>query len=630
MLKNVDISDKLKDADITSLESLSEAIRHRILEVVSKNGGHLSSTLGAVDLIVGMHAVFDCAKSPFIYDVSHQTYAHKLITGRYKEFETLRTFGGISGFTSPFESPKDYFIAGHSSTSISLGVGVAKARALEDNPNKPVVLVGDGAMSAGLIYEAINELGDRKYPMIIILNDNEMSIAKPIGAISRILSTSIASPFYQSFREKVKKILTKVPQSAAYLANRFEDGFKLITPGVLFEELGLNYIGPIDGHNIKEIISTLKVASTLNKPVIIHAQTIKGKGYKIAEGRYEKWHGVGPFDLSTGKSLSVKKTLSPTDVFGATLMELARKDEKIVGVSAAMPNGTGIANLIEEFPSRFFDVAIAEQHAVTSMASFAKEGFKPYVAIYSTFLQRAYDQIVHDVCIMSLPVRFCIDRAGIVGEDGETHQGLLDVSYLRSLPNMILVAPRSLESLKEVLAFSTTVNNAPFAFRYPRGSFILDKDLYVKGYKEALESKKMQVLVESKDSKVLLLGYGNGVGRALKTQKELKTKEVEVDVSDLVYLKPLDKEGLLKAFERYEYIVVLSDSYKLGGVGSAVSELQGSFLLEGRAIKAKIVSLEVDDIFVKHGATSLVEKSLGLDSMSLAEKILNLINIKGV
>ncbi|PAF51225.1 1-deoxy-D-xylulose-5-phosphate synthase [Helicobacter sp. 13S00401-1] len=629
MLNNIDISDELKDADIASLEDLSAAIRHRILEVVSKNGGHLSSTLGAVELIVGMHAVFDCSKSPFIYDVSHQTYAHKLLTGRYKEFETLRSFNGISGFTSPFESPKDYFIAGHSSTSISLGVGVAKARELENNPNKPVVLVGDGAMSAGLIYEAINELGDRKYPMIIILNDNEMSIAKPIGAISRILSTSIASPFYQSFREKIKKILTKVPQSAAYIANRFEDGFKLITPGILFEELGLNYIGPIDGHNIKEVISTLKVASTLNKPVIIHAQTIKGKGYKIAEGRHEKWHGVGPFDIVTGKSLSVKKALSPTDVFSQSLIELARKDSKVVGVSAAMPNGTGLASLLEEFPNRFFDVAIAEQHAVTSMASFAKEGFKPYVAIYSTFLQRAYDQIVHDVCIMSLPVRFCIDRAGIVGEDGETHQGLLDVAYLRSLPNMILVAPRSLESLKEVVSFSCTVNNAPFAFRYPRGSFALQDDLFIKDYAACLESKKAQSLVKNTDSKILLVGYGNGVGRALKVKDSLKEKDIIVDVMDLVYLKPLDKESLLEAFKNYEYIVVLSDSYKLGGVGSALNELQSELLLEGKLTKAKIVSLEVDDIFVKHGATSLVERSIGLDTASLGEKILNLTNIKG-
>ncbi|MDO7253473.1 1-deoxy-D-xylulose-5-phosphate synthase [Helicobacter sp. faydin-H76] len=597
--------------DMASLLELCENIRHRILEVVSKNGGHLSSTLGAVELIVGMHRVFDCRENPFIYDVSHQAYAHKLITNRWKEFETLRQFGGMSGFIKPSESDFDYFIAGHSSTSISLGVGVAKAFALQKKNAIPVALIGDGSMSAGLVYEALNELGDRKYPMIIILNDNEMSIAKPIGAISKYLSHLIAGPMYQSVKDRIKKLLEKMPDSATYIAKRFEESFKLITPGILFEEMGINYIGPINGHHLDEVIHALNLAKDMRCPVIIHAQTTKGKGYEIAEGRYEKWHGVGPFDLDTGSSKKATNAQSPTDIYSQTLLELANEDEKIVGATAAMPGGTGLGALIDKYPNRFWDVAIAEQHAVTSMAALAKEGFKPFVSIYSTFLQRAYDQIVHDVGIMSLPVRFAIDRAGIVGEDGETHQGLLDISFLRPIPNMVLFAPRDNASLKSAILFASNHSSSPCAFRYPRGKFIINDGIFEN--KDFIIGKS-ELLLEG--GKILLIGYGNGVGRAYEVYLSLKTSGIEAGLLDLRFLKPLDKD-LKKILNSYSYAFVFSDSYKIGGVGSALLEY-----IADNDIQIKLHSFEVKDSYISHGNTGMVEKSIGLDSSSAVDYII--------
>lgn len=603
----------LSTMDIPSLVELCKNIRSRILEVVSKNGGHLSSTLGAVEIIVAMHKVFDCRENPFIYDVSHQAYAHKLITGRWKEFETLRQFQGMSGFIKPSESEFDYFIAGHSSTSISVGVGVAKAFELEGKTGIPIALIGDGSMSAGLVYEALNELGDRKYPMIIILNDNEMSIAKPIGAISKYLSHLIAGPMYQSVKDRIKKLLERMPDSATYLAKRFEESFKLITPGILFEEMGINYIGPINGHHLEEIIHALTLAKDMRCPVIIHAQTTKGKGYEIAEGRYEKWHGVGPFDIDTGNSKKSSNTASPTDVYSKTLLELASEDEKIVGVTAAMPGGTGLGALIDKYPDRFWDVAIAEQHAVTSMAAMAKEGFKPFVSIYSTFLQRAYDQIVHDVGIMSLPVKFAIDRAGIVGEDGETHQGLLDISFLRSIPNMVLFAPRDNTSLKQAIYFASNYSSSPCAFRYPRGKFAMNDGLFEdKGFVLG----KSELLIEEEG--ILLIGYGNGVGRAYDVHLALKERGLKSSLLDLRFLKPLD-DGLKRILSHYGYAFVFSDSYKIGGVGSALLE----YIMQND-IHIKLHSFEVMDIYIPHGNTPMVEKFAGLNIEDALEYILKI------
>jgi len=601
----------IKNFTLPQMEELSQKIRDRILEVVSTNGGHLSSTLGATEIIVAMHKVFDAEKDPFIFDVSHQAYAHKLLTGRWEEFSTLRQFGGLSGYTKPSESDKDYFVAGHSSTSISLGVGAAKAIALKNEQESriPVVLIGDGAMSAGMAYEAMNELGDRKYPMIIILNDNEMSIAKPIGAISRMLSSAMASPFYQRFKRKTEQFVDNFGEGAHYLAKRFEESFKLITPGIMFEEMGIEYIGPIDGHDLKSLIETFEIAKGMGKPVLVHIQTIKGKGYEIAEGKHEKWHGVSPFDLKSGTANAKSSLKSATQIYADALMEQADKNDKIVGVTAAMPSGTGLSALMEKYPERFWDVAIAEQHAVTSMGALAKEGFKPFCTIYSTFLQRGFDQVIHDVCLMDLPVVFALDRAGIVGEDGETHQGAYDISFLRLIPNMTLCAPRDELSFHQIIEFASTYEY-PCAIRYPRGSFfeadLIESAPFVEG--------KSQLLISNGSSR-LFIGYGNGVGRAAQT---ISFMEEQPSLLDLRFVKPLDTQMLRDMAQEHKQWYIFSDSARLGGVGSALLE----WLSEEKITDVSVVSFEYDDEFIKHGNTKLVEESLGLLPEQLAARVI--------
>lgn len=600
----------IKSKSIEELEALCGDIREEILRVVSKNGGHLSSTLGATELIVAMHKVFDSKKDPFIFDVSHQSYAHKLLTDRWEDFDTLREFNGMCGYTKPSESDDDYFVAGHSSTSISLGVGAAKAIALkgEQESRIPVVMIGDGSMTAGMVYEALNELGDRKYPMVIILNDNEMSIAKPIGAISRMLSSAMASPFYQRFKKTTESFVDNFGEGAHYIAKRMEEGLKLITPGILFEEMGINYIGPVDGHNLAQLIEILETAKKMGQPVIIHAQTIKGKGYDIAEGKEEKWHGVGPFDLSNGNSSKKSSLKSATQIYTEALMHLAKNDEKIVGATAAMPSGTGLTELMESYPDRFWDVAIAEQHAVTSMAALAKEGFKPFCTIYSTFLQRGYDQVIHDTCLMDLPVVFALDRAGIVGEDGETHQGVFDISFLRAVPNMTLFAPRDEKSFHQAMAFACEYQH-PCSLRYPRGSFT-PTDLVES---TAFELAKSQLL-RSNNSEILFIGYGNGVGRAYETSKLM---DRDVSILDLRFVKPLDEDMLKEMAKKHKKWFVFSDSAKMGGVASAISE----FLADEKIIDIEVTSFEYSDDFITHGNTKLVEESLGLLPQQLALRV---------
>jgi len=609
----------LETYSIEELNTLAEDIREKILQTVSKNGGHLSSTLGATDLIVAMHKVFDVEKDPFIFDVSHQAYAHKLLTGRWDSFDTLRQFGGTCGYTKPSESEYDYYVSGHSSTSISLAVGAAKAIALKGEDRVPVAFIGDGSMSAGMVYEALNELGDRKYPVVIILNDNEMSIAKPIGAISKLLSQTMAGSFYQNFKGKVEKVLEHFPESATYMAKRFEESFKLITPGILFEELGIRYIGPVDGHNIETLMETMEVAKALGEPVIIHAQTTKGKGYEIAEGTKEHWHGVSAFDLKTGIAPKKSGGKAATAIFSDMMVEMATEDAKVVGVTAAMPSGTGMSAVMEKYPERFWDVAIAEQHAVTSMGPLAKEGFKPFCTIYSTFLQRGFDQVVHDIALMDLGVAFALDRAGIVGEDGETHQGAFDISYLRGIPNLTLLAPYNESSMNQCMSFAKEYNH-PCAFRYPRGAFISD-DCETPAY----ELGKSVLLQEGEE--ILFIGYGNGVGRAEQTAKSLSTlrqaqgtvtEPAEVAILDLRFVKPLDEEMLMNLSQKYKKWYVFSDSAKMGGVGSAILEL----LSQKQILDITLTSFEYDDTFITHGHTTLVEESLGLLPEQLAKRIM--------
>lgn len=602
----------IKDKNIDELNLLCHDIRERILDVVSKNGGHLSSNIGAVELIVAMHYVFDVQNDPFIFDVSHQSYTHKLLTDRWDSFSTLRQLGGISGYTKPNESPYDYFVAGHSSTSISLAVGAAKAIKLKNENRTPISLIGDGSMSAGMAYEAMNELGDRKYPCVIILNDNEMSISKPIGALSKYLSQLMAGRGYQKFKDRINQLLTYVPEGAAYMAKRFEEGFKLITPGMLFEELGLEYIGPIDGHNLSELISAFEVAKSIKKPVIVHTQTLKGKGYEKAEGYNDKWHGVGPFDLQSGTFESKQSPKKVTDIFSENLMLLAKEHDNVVGVTAAMPNGTGMDVLIEAFPDRFWDVAIAEQHAVTSMAAMAKEGFKPYIAIYSTFLQRAYDQVIHDCCIMNLDVVFAMDRAGIVGEDGETHAGAFDISYLNAVPNISMCAPRDEDSFKKIMQYSYN-HKGPLAIRYPRGNFELNGEIEA----VQVELAKANLLIGG-TSDVAFIGYGYGVGRAYKVMQGIKN-ELSVDLVDLVFAKPLDSEFLINLAKKDKIWYIFSDSAKKGGIG----EILAGFLQENKIFDVEIVSFEFGDEFLQHGKTADVEAYLSINLENLIKKILN-------
>ena len=597
----------IKNHSIEELNTLAEEVRQKILDTVSKNGGHLSSTMGATDLIIAMHRVFDVEKDPFIFDVSHQAYAHKLLTGRWDEFHTLREFNGVCGYTKPSESKYDYYVAGHSSTSISLAVGAAKAIALKGEDRVPVAFIGDGSMSAGMVYEAMNELGDKKYPVVIILNDNEMSIAKPIGAISKLLSQTMAGSFYQKFKGKVEKVLEHLPESATYMAHRFEESFKLITPGILFEEMGIEYIGPVDGHNIESLIETMEVAKALGKPVIIHAQTTKGKGYEIAEGPKEHWHGVSAFDLKTGETPKKAGAKAATAIFSDTLVKLADEDEKVVGVTAAMPTGTGMSAAMEKYPERFWDVAIAEQHAVTSMGPLAKEGFKPFCTIYSTFLQRGFDQVIHDIALMDLGVAFALDRAGIVGEDGETHQGAFDISYLRGIPNMTLLAPYNDTTMKLCMEFAKEYDH-PCAFRYPRGAFLAAdrvSPVYALG--------KSVLLKEGEE--ILFIGYGNGVGRA---EQVAELVDANPAVLDLRFVKPLDDEMLVNLSKTYKKWFVFSDSAKMGGVGSAILEL----LSEKQIKDVSLTSFEYDDAFITHGNTKLVEESLGILPEQLAKRIM--------
>ncbi len=588
----------IKNKNIKELEQLAGDIRERIIEVVSQNGGHFSSTLGAVELTLGMHKVFDVKTDPFIFDVSHQCYPHKLLTERWDQFETLRQFGGISGFTKPKESDSDYFVAGHSSTSISLAVGAAKAAKLQGIKKVPVVMIGDGSMTAGMVYEALNELGDIKLPIVIILNDNEMSIAKPIGAISKHLSRALAGKTYQGIKDKVDKFIKKnLPEGATYLAKRVEESLKLITPGIMFEEMGIDYIGPIDGHNIEEVCETLEVAKNFGKPVIVHARTVKGKGYKVAEGQHEHWHGVGPFCVESGEFVKKSGNKSATQIYSEALHKIASVDEKVVGVTAAMPSGTGLDLLMRDFPDRFWDVAIAEQHAVTSMAAMAKEGFKPFVTIYSTFLQRGFDQIIHDVCLMSLPVTFAIDRAGIVGADGETHQGQFDISFLRFLPHMTLFAPRDAKTLEYALEFAKDFESGPCAMRYPRGAFA-----ELEFEPTPFEYGKAEILKKG-SSDIAFIGYGAGVGKAIQTAKLLKE---DITLVDLRFVKPLDSHLLKELANDTKHWYIFSDSQKQGGVGSALLEF-----INDAQLTIKLKSFEYPDIYIQHGDTKLLEKDLG-------------------
>jgi 1-deoxy-D-xylulose-5-phosphate synthase len=608
LLESIHSPADLKKISRQDLPHLADEIRRIIVDVVSKNGGHLASSLGAVELAIALHYVFDTPNDKVIWDVGHQAYAHKLLTGRRDQFHTLRKHKGISGFTKRSESQFDTFTTGHSSTSISAALGIVCAHRLQHNSSKVVAVIGDGSMTAGLAYEALNQAGDLHKDLIVILNDNDMSISRNVGALSSLLSRTFSGQRLQTWRKEFGEFLKSLPRigdNIYQLAKRGEESFKtFITPGMLFEAFNFDYFGPINGHNLNHLISILKNIKNLRDPVLLHVTTTKGKGYAQAEKNPVYFHGVGCFDVATGDS-TAPECVAPTytEIFGAFMVELAEKNDKVVAVTAAMPEGTGLASFAERFPDRFFDVGIAEQHGVTFAAGLATEGFKPVVAIYSTFLQRAYDQIVHDVCIEKLPVIFAIDRAGLVGEDGPTHHGQFDLSYLRHLPNAVVMAPKDENELRRMLV--TAINHdGPIAIRYPRGvasGVELEKD------PTPIAIGKAEVLTNGKD--LLILSIGRMVGVALEAYVKLRAQGIQATVVNSRFIKPLDAECITRLSQNIPYVLTVEENSLCGGFGSAVLEL----LSDRNIIPARIKRLGLPDQFIEHGSQMVLRAKYGLD-----------------
>ena len=608
VLEKVNYPEDVKKLSKEELKELAKELRHFIVEVVEKTGGHLASSLGVVELTIALLRVFSPPKDAIVWDVGHQSYPYKILTGRKEKFHTLRQLGGISGFPSIKESPYDAFGTGHSSTSISAALGIKVAKRLKGEEGKVIAVIGDGALTAGQAYEGLNNAGQLGEDLIVILNDNEMSISKNIGAISNYLTKLTTGESLRKAKERLEEVTKKVFGEKVYRGlKRVEDLIVkgLFPPGMLFEELGFRYIGPIDGHDIETLETTLKNVSKMKGPTLVHVLTTKGKGYKPAEEMPEKFHGVSP------KKKSSAQPLPPTytEVFANTLIEIAKGDEKVVGITAAMPSGTGLDRFKEHFPQRYFDVGIAEQHAVTFAAGLAKEGLRPVVAIYSTFLQRAYDQIVHDVALQELPVVFAIDRAGLVGEDGATHHGIFDLSYLRSVPNLIVAAPKDEEELRHLL-YTAVKSGRPFAVRYPRGR---GYGVKIREPLKEIPVGSWEVLREGKD--LLILATGWPVYQALKAAEELSKEGVEATVVNARFVKPLDEELLKELAEKHKLIITVEENTVKGGFGSAVDEFLSPWYC------GKLINLGIPDQFVEHGSQELLRKIVGIDSTSIAETI---------
>jgi 1-deoxy-D-xylulose-5-phosphate synthase len=616
LLKNIKTSQDIKKLNRSDLDILASEIRNRIIEVVSKRGGHLASSLGAVELTIAIHWVFDLPKDTLIWDVGHQSYAHKLLTGREEDFDTLRTYKGISGFAKMSESPYDGFTVGHASTSISAGLGVSIGKCLTENKSKVVSVIGDGSLTAGLAYEALNQAGDLKKDLIVILNDNEMSISPNVGALSSFLSRTLSASYLQNMRKGFGTFLKSLPRIGKDIYRFFkksEDSFKtFVTPGMLFEAFDFNYFGPINGHNLNHLIDILQNIKSTNDPVLLHVTTKKGKGYEPAEKNPVYFHGVGSFDVESGNGIkSVKSIPTYTEIFGSTMVETAKKDKSVVAVTAAMPEGTGLAEFAELFPKRFFDVGIAEQHAVTFAAGLATQGLKPVVAIYSTFLQRAYDQILHDVCIDSHGVIFAIDRGGIVGEDGPTHHGLFDFSYLRSIPNMTIMAPKDENEL--VRMFKTAIaHNAPVSIRYPRGK---GEGVEIEKESRPVKIGKAELIEDGND--VLLIGIGNTVAECKTAILELKNRNVSCALINARFVKPLDSELIIEMAEKTGKVITIEDHVVDGGFGSAILELLSDNNISG----VKVNRIGINDCFVAHGAQKILRSEYGIDSEAICKAV---------
>jgi 1-deoxy-D-xylulose-5-phosphate synthase len=607
----------LKKVPREKLPAIAAQLREMIVRNVARTGGHLASSLGVVELTLALHYVFDCPTDRIVWDVGHQAYAHKILTGRRDAFPTLRTFGGISGFPRIAESPYDAFGTGHSGTSISAALGMAVARDLKRERHRVVAVIGDGSLSSGLSLEGLNQAGHQKRDLVVILNDNEWSISQNVGALSGYLNRIMTGKFYTSFRRRVEAILKSMPHGEfmARIARKSEELTKgFIVPGLLFEELGFTYIGPIPGHDLEVLIGTLQNLGNLEGPILVHVVTSKGKGYAPAEANPEFFHGVGCFDPETGNGVGPAAGPTYTDVFGETIVSIARENPRVVAITAAMCSGTGLVKFRETFPDRFFDVGIAESHAVTFAAGLAREGKLPVVAIYSTFLQRAFDQIIHDVCIQNLPVVFAVDRGGIVGADGATHQGLFDLSYLRQVPNLSVMAPRDEAELARMLRTAVGAGR-PVAVRYPRGT---GAGVPLPPSAETVPWGKGELLAEGKD--VLLVGIGATVPSCLHAAEELAKRGVSASVVDARFAKPLDAELLLPLVRRIGRVITVEENVLAGGFGSAVLEM----LEENGEQPQQFRRLGIRDRFVEHGAPAELRAAYGLSDEHLVEEAIRM------
>jgi len=619
-LTQINFPDDLRKFDLKELDFIAKELRNKTIKTVSKTGGHLGAGLGVIELTIALHYIFDTPKDKLIWDVGHQAYPHKILTGRKHQIETLRQENGLSGFVKRSESEYDPFGTAHSSTSISAGLGIKIAKELKKDDSKVISVIGDGALSAGMAYEALNNAGSTNKELIVILNDNEMSIDQPVGAMSTYLTKLLSSRSYSNIRSIIKKIASKFPESFQKTLHRAEEYSKgLVSGGTLFEELGFFYLGPIDGHNFDHLIPVLKniKSNKFQKPIFLHVITKKGKGYKPAENSVNKFHGVNKFNIETGSSVSQSNTKTFSKIFGETLVKEAILDEKIVAVTAAMTSSTGLSDFNSKFPNRLFDVGIAEQHAVTLAAGLATEGFKPFVAIYSTFLQRAYDQIIHDVAIQKLPVKFAIDRAGFVGADGPTHAGSFDIAFLNTLPNFVIMAAADESELIRMIKTSLLIDDRPSSFRFPRGfgSGIDDQDIDL----QPLEIGKGRI-IESGNS-IALINFGARLESCKEAIIKLKLRGFSPTLIDARFVKPLDEKLLTQIIDNHEFVITIEEG-SIGGFSSAV--LNFAHNIKKTQNKSIFKNLIFPDRFIDHKSSENQYKEVGMDADSIADKILTL------
>lgn len=618
LLEKLKLPEDLKNLGIDELKEAAKEIRHLIIQIISENGGHLASSLGAVELALALHSIYQSPTDKIIWDVGHQAYAHKILTGRYSSFSTIRKFGGISGFLKREENPNDVFGAGHASTSIAAALGFAYARDKRDEKYNVIAVIGDGSMTGGMAFEAMNSAGHLKTDITVILNDNEMSISGNVGGLSQMLNRLITDQYYNTAKEEFTKFIQKYKSAEKMMeiSKRVQEAVKgLILPGVFFEELGFRYIGPINGHDLTALIETLKKIKTFKGPVLLHIVTKKGKGYPFAEKDPEGFHGTPKFVIQTGARTAKSSIKSYTDIFGETLCSLAEKDKKIVAITAAMTSGTGLSDFAKKFPERFLDVGIAEEAAVTIAAGMACGGMRPVVAIYSTFLQRTIDQIIHDVALQKLPVIFAIDRAGLVGEDGQTHHGTFDLSYLRMIPNMVLMSPKDETELQSMMATALLYQKGPVAIRYPRGQ---GAGTPLQSYPfQKIEIGKAEMLNEGGDA--IIFSIGHITNDALKAAEFLKeNNNLSVSVANLRFAKPLDEEFILREVKKHKHIFSLETNSVIGGVGSGINELIALKIPECGKL---CIPIGIPDTFIEHGSLQELHSLCGLSVMQIAAKI---------